>query len=622
MYGATFALLLALGAIAALRLLELERSLGDTSQGLLVSGRIGHLNGLVGRTSSESESLVRKYDPQLAEEFSADLLRVQRAVREVEPQFRAQPEQLARFRVIREWVDDQFIFLRSGAPKQDEDKALALVRATIAAISNEDLSQLRLTLQHERELASSSRFLFWVLSAVSLAVLLFTVRRSTGDSRKRSAAERALAVREAQYRQVVEAAGDIIYRTDKTGRFTFCNPAALNMLHWTEQEVIGRSYLKLIRHDKRKEVERFYMRQFARQRKNSYYEFPILDGHGHERWIGQNAQPISGPEGFEGFQAIARDITERKRAELELSRSRTFVERIAATTPGILYVYDIVERRTLFSNREVVTVLGYKPDEIEAYLANAATHFHPDDIGAIRAHHEALRRAADGEVRRLEYRARHRDGHWVWLAARDTPFKRGKDGLVCQIVGIAQDVTARRAAQERLTWQANYDALTGLANRHYFWGQLQTVLRRAAIEHSVVSLCLLDVDNFKEINDKYGHAAGDEVLEAVGSILRTELRSSDLSGRLGGDEFTFVLPDTSSHDAARLAERILDRLRTQAFGAGAETEPFLVTATLGIAQSRLDQSRLDIDARELMESADRALYRAKAAGRNRVSIDA
>ena len=611
-----FALLLALGAIAALRLQELERSLGDTSAGLLVSGRIDHLNGMVGRTSSESERLVKKYDPQLAADFSADLLRVQSVVTEVEQQFRNQPEQLARFRVIRDWVDAQFIFLRSGGPKQDEDKALALVRATIAAISNEDLSQLRLTIQHERDLASSSRLLFWVLSAVSLAVLLFAMWRSTGDSRKRSAAEQALAVREAQYRQVVEAAGDIIYRTDQVGRFTFCNPAALNMLHWTEEEVIGRSYLKLIRHDKRKEAERFYMRQFAHKKKNSYYEFPILDGHGRERWIGQNAQPIMGPDGFEGFQAIARDITERKRAELELSRSRTFVERIAATTPGILYVYDILERRTLFSNREVVTVLGYKPDEIEAYLANANTHFHPDDIGAIRAHHEALRHAVDGEVRRLEYRARHSDGHWVWLAARDTPFERGKDGLVCHIVGIAQDVTARRAAQERLTWQANYDALTGLANRHYFWGRLQTVLRRAAIEHSVVSLCLLDVDNFKEINDKYGHAAGDEVLEAVGTILRTELRSTDLSGRLGGDEFTFVLPDTNAHDAARLAERILDRLRTQAFGVGAETEPFLVTATFGIAQSRLDT-----DARELMESADRALYRAKSAGRNRVCID-
>ena len=280
-------------------------------------------------------------------------------------------------------------------------------------------------------------------------------------------------------------------------------------------------------------------------------------------------------------------------------------------------MYDIVERKTLFSNREVVTVLGYKQDEIQAYLTNAATHFHPDDIGAIRSHHEALRHAGDGEVRRIEYRARHRDGHWVWLAARDTPFERGKDGLVSQIVGIAQDVTARRAAQERLTWQANYDALTGLANRHHFWTRLQTVLRRTAIEGGVAALCLLDVDNFKEINDRYGHPAGDEVLEAIGSVLRTELRSSDLAGRLGGDEFIFVLPDTDAHEAARLAERVLDRLRTQAFGAGAETEPFLVTATFGVAEWRSH-----LDARELLECADRALYKAKAAGRNRVCIDA
>lgn len=506
--------------------------------------------------------------------------------------------------------------MQGGNSKGDPELALAHVRATIAAISNSDLAQLRISLDHERELASSSRQLFWGLSMISLAVILLTVWRATGDKRLRSAAEMALQDKDEQYRQVVETASDIIYRTDKSGRFTFCNQAALNLLHWTGEEVIGRSYLKLIRHDKRKEAARFYMRQFARKRENSYYEFPVVDGHGRERWLGQNAQPIAGADGFEGFQAIARDCTERKRVELELSRSRTFVERIAATTPGILYVYDIVGKRTLYSNREVTTVLGYKQDELLAYVANSTTHFHPEDLGAIRSHHEALRHAADGEVRRLEYRARHRDGHWVWLAVRDTPFERGNDGLVNQIVGIAQDVTARRAAQEQLTWQANYDALTGLANRHHFWTRLQTVLRRAAIEHSVAALCLLDIDNFKEINDKYGHAAGDEVLEAVGTILRRELRSTDLSGRLGGDEFVFVVAETDAHDAARLAERILDRLRTQAFGAGGELEPFLVTATFGVAEWQPH-----VDARELMEAGDRALYRAKAAGRNRVGID-
>lgn len=616
MYGAVFAVLLLLGTVAALRLQELERSLNETSAGLVDSGRIAFLSGLIGRAGAASERLTKSYDPQQAADFSVDLLKLQGVVAEVEQKFADQPSQLVRFRVIRDWINGQFGLLRGGKSKGDPELVLANVRATIAAISNEDLAQLRLRLDHERDLASSSRQLFWGLSLISLAVILLTVWRATGDKRMRSEAETALQLRDEQYRQVVETAGDIIYRTDKSGRFTFCNQAALNLLHWTGEEVIGRSYLKLIRQDKRKEAARFYLRQFARKRENSYYEFPVVDGHGRERWIGQNAQPIMGPDGFAGFQAIARDITERKRAELELSRSRTFVERIAATTPGILYVYDLASKRTLFSNREVTTVLGYKQDELHAYVSNATTHFHPDDLGAIRSHHEALRHAGDGEVRRLEYRARHRDGHWVWLAARDTPFERGKDGLVTQIVGIAQDVTARRAAQEQLTWQANYDALTGLANRHHFWTRLQTVLRRASIEHSVAALCLLDIDNFKEINDRYGHAAGDEVLEAVGSILRTELRSSDMSGRLGGDEFIFVVPQTDAHEAARLAERILDRLRTQAFGAGGDTEPFLVTATFGVAEWQPH-----VDARELMDAADRALYRAKAAGRNRVCID-
>jgi len=184
-------------------------------------------------------------------------------------------------------------------------------------------------------------------------------------------------------------------------------------------------------------------------------------------------------------------------------------------------------------------------------------------------------------------------------------------------VGIAQDISARKAAQEKLTYQANYDALTGLPNRHHFWTRLQGALRRASIQQDTIAVCLFDVDRFKEINDRFGHAAGDEVLEAVGNIVRAELRTtSDIAGRLGGDEFCFALPGTDDDEAARVAERIRERLSTMAFGMEGSA-PFSVTATFGVAESHPDE-----DARALLEAADRALYRAKSAGRNRVCVDA
>ena len=606
-------LLLVLGAGVALR----TRAQTEASRWVAHTNEVLRELNAVALNASEAENLFRKFD-RGADAGRQALDRAEQHEQKLEQLVADSAVQRNNVLYLHELLRRHMAALRQGPEglaDLDQTNTAQDLQATLAHMTDQEQQLLRQRTEDELAMVQYSRYAVGAATALSFSLIIFSGLRMNRDFLKRNAAEKRLAARDEQYRQVVEQAGDIIYRTDPEGRFTFCNQSALTMLHYQESEVIGRSYLKLIRQDKRREAERFYLRQFARKQKSTYYEFPLIDGHGRERWVGQNVQLILEGGKPVGFQAIARDITERKRAELELQRSRNFVERIALTTPGVLYVYDLDEQQNIFANREIVGILGYKPEDFQRFQNLHNQLVHPDDLGMVKAHYEAMRHAQDGEMRRLEFRIRHADGHWVWLSGRETAFERRAD-VVTQVVGIAQDITARKAAQDRLAYQANYDALTGLANRHHFWTRLQGALRRASIEQSQVSLCLFDVDHFKEINDRHGHAAGDEVLEAIGNIVRAELRASDMAGRLGGDEFCFALPGTDADETARVADRMRDRLCTLAFGLDSGS-PFTVSATFGISESTHD-----VDVKHLMESADRALYRAKSAGRNRVSVDA
>ena len=620
-------MLLGICLAAVLQTLQWEASTRSVAHTNQVIERLEELSLLFTEAESAARRFAATSDRLDLERCREELSQAKEREGELENLIAESAAQRNNMVLVRGLIDRQAVTIQGGFSSGSPDgvrRALASLdgtglaseyRTAILAMESEERDLLRTRTAWQKRTVGVSRILFVTASGFSLVLIVVAGWRMSAEQKRRSAIEGTLAAREEQYRRVVELAGDFICRTDERGRFIFCNQAALTSLHFSTGEVIGRSWLKMVRQDKRRAAEGFYVRQFARQQRNTYYEFPIIDGHGHERWVGQNVQLVIDNGKIVGFQAIAREITERKLAEIELQKSRNFVERIATATPGILYVYDLVERRNVYSNREVVAVLGYKPEEIRKE-GLSRTLYHPDDHALMDAHRESLRHAADGDIRRIEYRARHADGHWVWLSGQETPFERGADGLVKQVVGISQDITARKAAQEKLTYQANYDALTGLSNRHYFWTGLQGLLRRASIERSGTALCLFDVDHFKDINDRFGHAAGDEVLEAIGNIVRGELRATDIAGRLGGDEFCFALSRTDSNECARVAERIRDRLGTLAFGMNTGS-PFSVTATFGVAESEADA-----DAKELMDAADRALYRAKSAGRNRVIVNA
>ena len=141
------------------------------------------------------------------------------------------------------------------------------------------------------------------------------------DITKRKRAEYALHESEERYKQLVDYANDLIYRTDANGSFIFCNPIALKLMEYSENELMGKSYLGLIREDYRKDAEKCYGIQFVRNIPNTYYEFPAITKTGKEIWLGQNVQMLKEGDDVLGFQAVARDITDRMMAEEALRKA-------------------------------------------------------------------------------------------------------------------------------------------------------------------------------------------------------------------------------------------------------------------------------------------------------------
>jgi diguanylate cyclase (GGDEF)-like protein len=190
------------------------------------------------------------------------------------------------------------------------------------------------------------------------------------------------------------------------------------------------------------------------------------------------------------------------------------------------------------------------------------------------------------------------------------PLDRGRQQLGWAV--ILANITAQIELVRRLQHHAETDSLTEVANRRAFDAAMERECARATLYHSHFAVMLIDVDNFKTINDRGGHATGDHVLHLVARRIAHCLRSTDLLGRYGGDEFAILLPETALHEASEVADRIRDEMGTQI---GRQASP--VTLSVGLTVYIPGDPA---DRRQLLEQADQALYSAKSDGRNRVGV--
>lgn len=252
-------------------------------------------------------------------------------------------------------------------------------------------------------------------------------------------------------------------------------------------------------------------------------------------------------------------------------------------------------------------LLGPAAEEEVTTLARLHERVHTEDRRALE---QSLGDHLAGRTpdHRATYRVRHGDGKWIWLEERALVVERDATGRPRRVVATCDDVTDRVSAHQSAEWLALHDSQTGLPNRVLFRRELRRAIDFAEQRYRGVGLLTLDLDRYKLVNDRYGHAAGDRLLTHVARRLRGSVRRTDIVARIGGDEFAvLVAQQHGDRGMAVVAERVLARLLVP-FAVGGER--VVVTASAGVAMHTPG-----IDDEQLLDRADRAMYAAKRSGR-------
>lgn len=437
------------------------------------------------------------------------------------------------------------------------------------------------------------------------------------DITHRQSAVRDLAASEARYRELFEHNPLPAWVVDRSSlAFLTVNAATIKRYGWTREEFLGGMALPDVLAAAESGIDRsdFAMLDSAHEASGAWW-------HQTREGIRLSVEVTSYEMEYEHRPArlmIVRDLTQQERTLEQLRVSEERWQLALHGTGDALWDWDLRSGR-VFRSPRWSAMLGYGAYEIGDSREDFTSLLHPDDVGRVEeALNEYLGRKTD--TFSMEYRLRRKDGAYRWILDRGRAIWDERDQPL-RMAGSQTDVTERKEAEERLEQEAHTDALTSLPNRREFDRVIALEFQLARESGVPLSVCVCDLDRFKDVNDTWGHATGDRVLITFAGTLRENLRSTDVVGRIGGDEFILAMPGTTASQAADIVNRIRHRFsehefldETQRAGRGT----FRVTCSFGIAELHPGHQ----NAAELVASADQRLYAAKQGGRNKTLVAA
>jgi diguanylate cyclase (GGDEF)-like protein/PAS domain S-box-containing protein len=336
-------------------------------------------------------------------------------------------------------------------------------------------------------------------------------------------------------------------------------------------------------------------------------EYRILHADGSVRWVWERGTGVIDVEGRPiALEGLIQDITKRKNAETALREAeRRYHGLFDNAIEGIFRT--TVEGNYLDANPALAHIYGFEsPQELMASLHDIGRQLYVDP----QRREEFMRIVkARGSVTGFEAQVYRKNGDVIWIS-ENARLVLDEDGKPVGYEGTVEDITERRLYQTRIERQANYDTLTGLANRSLLQDRLEQALLTAASFGTRVAVAFVDLDRFKYINDSLGHHVGDELLKEVAARIESCVRECDTVARLGGDEFVLLLNGHSGPDSVRAIMESLLAAISQPWIIG--QGEFHVSCSIGVALHPEDGE----DARALLKHADSAMYRAKDSGRN------